>query len=262
MTPTATTVPLPRRPSPAATLESQRLDQLLPIGVVISFPLAAIAFAALEWLRWSLSLKPFPITMTLVAAGYTLWAVWWYRRALRRVTPLNLGILGERFVADFLDYDPDLRGLNYRAIHDIPFNIAGRKFNVDHVLIGPGGIYAIETKYRTKPRGGTVRVRGDTIEVAGHQPDRDPIEQSLGSARAIADLLEARAGHPVQVQPILIFPRWFIEGRHDRVWVLSGKELPKMLAPKPPRLSHADIARCESLILDHIEHTQKLAATS
>lgn len=71
-----------RRPSPASTLESQRLEQLLPTGVVISFALAAIAFAALEWLRWSLSLKPFPIIMPLVAAGFTLWAVFPCHRLL------------------------------------------------------------------------------------------------------------------------------------------------------------------------------------
>jgi hypothetical protein len=147
----APTVPLPRHPAPAGTLEHRRIDELLPLGVVISFPLAAIIFAGVEWARWAFALKPFPVIMTLIAAGYTLWAFWWYRRALRRITPLNRGILGERFVADFLDYDPALRNLKYRAIHDIPFNIAGRKFNVDHVLIGPGGIYAIETKYRTKP---------------------------------------------------------------------------------------------------------------
>ena len=41
----------------------------------------------------------------------------------------------------------DLRAQGYAVFHDIP----GDGFNVDHALIGPAGIFAIETKTRAKP---------------------------------------------------------------------------------------------------------------
>ena len=35
----------------------------------------------------------------------------------------------------------------YRVYHDFP----GDKFNIDHIVVGPPGVFAVETKARSKP---------------------------------------------------------------------------------------------------------------
>jgi len=51
------------------------------------------------------------------------------------------------------------------------------------VLIGPAGVFTVETKTRTKPHGDArVTFRGEALLVAGFEPDRDPIVQARAQA--------------------------------------------------------------------------------
>ena len=59
---------------------------------------------------------------------------------------IKLGRDGERVVAEHLQ---QLVGAGWRVFHDIQ----GDGFNIDHVVIGAGGISAVETKTRSKPVG-------------------------------------------------------------------------------------------------------------
>jgi hypothetical protein len=52
---------------------------------------------------------------------------------------LRQGIEGEKAVGQFLER---LREQRYQVFHDL----VGDGFNVDHVLIGPAGVFTIETK--------------------------------------------------------------------------------------------------------------------
>src|SRR5690606_28171996 len=89
---------------------------------------------------------------------------------------LRLGIRGEREVGRMLE---ETRRLGYHVFHDIP----GEGFNVDHALIGPGGIFAIETKAvsKRKSRDAKVDYDGKRVLLDGHAPDRDPIAQAQAS---------------------------------------------------------------------------------
>jgi len=60
-------------------------------------------------------------------------------------------------------------------------DVVGDGFNVDHVLIGPAGVFTVETKTHSKPRGDArVVFDGEAIQVAGMEPDRDPVVQARG----------------------------------------------------------------------------------
>src|ERR1700738_5137462 len=64
-------------------------------------------------------------------------------RSLRSLfVRLNRGECAERCVSDVLE---DLREFGFRPVHDLQFD----GFNIDHVVVGPSGIYAIETKFRS-----------------------------------------------------------------------------------------------------------------
>jgi hypothetical protein len=56
----------------------------------------------------------------------------------------QLGYDGERFVGEELSR---LIQLGFEIYHDVPFE----GFNIDHVLVGPRGVFIVETKTRRKP---------------------------------------------------------------------------------------------------------------
>ena len=66
-----------------------------------------------------------------------------------------------------------------------------RSGNIDHALIGPGGIFAIETKTISKPQSGKCEVSydGNRVLVNGRAPDRDPIVQAKACARQLREML-------------------------------------------------------------------------
>lgn len=60
-----------------------------------------------------------------------------------------LRYLGERAVGEALF---SLAAESYKIFHDVPAEVSGKKFNVDHVAVGKNGLFAIETKTRRKGR--------------------------------------------------------------------------------------------------------------
>jgi len=109
--------------------------------------------AATEWiLRWMHATLT-PWFWTVFALGMGAFAAWQFFRIRPQLANLRQGIRGEREVGDFLE---EMRELGYKVFHDIP----GEGFNVDHALIGPGGIFAIETR-RFQAAGPDVKVDYD-----------------------------------------------------------------------------------------------------
>ena len=82
----------------------------------------------------------------LAFIGVCLYSVPKMRRALKEAQTLKLGRDGERHVAEILD---DLKADKVKVLHDL---VAG-DFNVDHVLIAPQGVFAVETKTYSKREG-------------------------------------------------------------------------------------------------------------
>ncbi|MBI4220105.1 MAG: NERD domain-containing protein [Chloroflexi bacterium] len=159
------------------------------------------------------------------------------RRALKN---LRLARDGERAVAQFLE---QVREKGYRVFHDI----VGPDFNVDHVLVGPHGVFVIETKTISKPAAGDPRVEydGETVRVAGYTPDRDPVRQASALAKWVGDLVKESAGKVAFVRPVVLYPGWYVEdrfsGARPAVWVLNPKAFPAFLAHEPMRLAAEDI---------------------
>jgi hypothetical protein len=83
------------------------------------------------------------LTATLVAAAGVVMG--W--RALRAIRLLRLGLMGEQAVAEHLQ---SLIASGYRVFHDVP---GDGEWNIDHVVVGPSGLFAVETKARTKKPG-------------------------------------------------------------------------------------------------------------
>ena len=59
-------------------------------------------------------------------------------------------------------------GKGYQVFRDL----IGDGFNVDHVVIGPAGVFAVETRSRSRPVRGSLKINfdGERVLVVGHQP--------------------------------------------------------------------------------------------
>jgi hypothetical protein len=124
------------------------------------------------------------------------------------------GAEGERAVAAVL---AQLENDGWRPLHDISLG----RGNIDHVLVGPGGIFTIETKSN---RG---RISIDRI---------DP--KMLKQAYAQKKLLERITG--LEVQPLLVFSQAYLVGhvpaQRQGVTVLPARMLEHYFSRRRPVL--------------------------
>jgi hypothetical protein len=184
--------------------------------------LASLAplFAAIVVLYGVLRYKPQTTTeiwllsalVVLTFVGTFIPAVRWGIRRLIRYHNDRLGYLGERYVGDCLD---PLKRKGWYIFHDVPGLAGGRKFNLDHVAVGPSGVWAIETKTRRK---GSARMGFDPQKVFfdgmklvwpwGEDP-YGPEQARLSSEWLQAWLLE-RTGIKLDVRPVLALPGWYV----------------------------------------------------
>ncbi len=215
----------------------------------------AILFAILEWVHYFRNLPPRPYEVTVVTAGIVAWSVWSIFRARRVVRQLRLGRDGERWVAQYLE---GLRALDFYVYHDVP----NGNSNIDHVLIGPRGVYAIETKTISKPQRGECRitVSEDGVAANGQTLDRNPVIQ----ARAQAGWLKSffgDVGFKPQVWPVVLIPGWFVE-RFDfktlGLWVLEPKALEKFIENEPEIIPKEEVRAMALALASYIRSQSKL----
>jgi hypothetical protein len=193
---------------------------------------------AMEWLKYYHSLPPKPWLYSSVAAVSLCYAGWRFFRVRSEVKNRRLGRDGEKAVGQFLEA---LRERGYRVFHDV----VGDGFNVDHILIGPAGVFTVETKTHSKPNGNPQIVfDGETIRIDGFEPDRDPVVQARAQASWLRELLTESTGRKFEVRSVIVYPGWWVnEGnaKANTVWVLEPKRLPTFLDHEPRRLSEDDI---------------------
>lgn len=240
---------------PPLRLPGQSVDERInllqeKIGELFLTPFLLVAVSSLEWIQWWTG-RPFhPLSFSIVAIISIFYA--WTRISSVRATirNLQLGRDGERLVGEMLE---QLREKGYRVFHDIP----GPSFNIDHAIVGPAGIFTIETKSRTKPLGGTGKILydGKSIQIAGKHGGNRPLRQVRAQARWLTALVNRDSTAKYKVRPILVFPEWYVERigcrTKDDVWVLNPKALGKFLDCEPHVLSHSSIDSVAQILALH-----------
>jgi len=224
-------------------------------GLLI-LPLCFVVLAMFEWYRWWTSLSVNPLILTVAAIISVSYV--WIKGApiLAKVRNLRMGRDGERVVAEFLE---PLRAKGYRVFHDLP----GDGFNIDHVIVGPAGVFTIETKTRSKPSHGSSSIvyDGETVRIGNGAATNEPLNQARGQARWLANVLNDGRTSTFMVRPVLLFPEWYVERTGTRqkedVWVLNPKALEKFLSLEPAILSSE---RIDSISNTLTRHCRQLAA--
>ncbi|MGW7075097.1 nuclease-related domain-containing protein [Streptomyces sp. NPDC054866] len=107
----------------------------------------------------------------------------------------RMGLAGERRVGGELQR---LSRSGWRVLHSVPLP---RDVDIDHLLIGPGGVFSINTK---RHFGKSVWV-GDEMAKVSHGPPQPYARKSKAEAGRVQAVLERYAHIPVQVQPVIVF---------------------------------------------------------
>lgn len=119
-------------------------------------------------------------------------------RLLRRPSewdPWRKGLAGERRVGGELNR---LSRHGWRVLHSIPL---ANRVDVDHLLIGPGGVFSINTKHHHDK---SVWVGDDAVKV-DHGKPAPYVRKSRAEAKRVVRVLEHYCGFPVPVEPVLVF---------------------------------------------------------
>ena len=225
---------------PGQSLSEEREEVIEnSVGQPLLLALFLMLVAALEWWRVYTGMKPNPTVFTIAAAigiGYAGLRIWFAAPKLRA---LRQGLEGEKAVGQYLER---LRGSGYQVFHDI----VGATFNIDHVIVGPSGVFTIETKTWSKPADGDAQINfdGETVRVGSYEPERDPVTQAKAQAGWLRELLYESTGRKFEVRPVIVFPGWFVVNSKSSfrdIWVLEPKALPPFLANEPLRLPAEDV---------------------
>lgn len=217
----------PVRRVPGETLQQVLFEKyILEWAIRIAVGIAAVILAITEWARALLQPQLSPYLYTALAACVCGWAWWKIHRTMGPARDVRLGMEGERAVAEALE---TLAEGGYRAFHDLPSDRGD--CNIDHVLVGPAGVFAIETKTRRKPvkDAGQSKIHfdGETVRVGGGPADPAPVVQARAAADEVRRYLEGCTGLRLRVTPAVLYPGWYVErgpgadatGR-DGPWVL------------------------------------------
>ncbi len=142
---------------------------------------------------------------------------------VQRKERLKRGLECEMAVGIELD---QLMKQGYSVFHDLP----AEGFNIDHVVIGKNGVFAVETKGRSKKmskdgKESKITMSGKVLEIGGWH-DRVTLEQAERQAVWLSRWLSEAVGDRVQASPVVVFPGWYIDRKSSSpVPVLNEKEI-------------------------------------
>lgn len=230
-------------------LDEKLNDTFVQLFLAAYSPLLMAGLVALQGLRASLGVWIVLIGIAIIASAFSAYRLW---RLLNERRRLRLGFEGERHVGETLN---QLMLAGYRVFHDFLITEKPRSIrNIDHIVIGGNGVFAVETKTRRKLKGENGAKVGvlDNALLYPWGTDQDDLRQAQEQAAWLAEWLSKMSPQPVNVGSILVLPGWFIDRRSKpSVIVMSGSEL----AANIPKLngtatSESEVRRLAAIIED------------
>ena len=172
----------------------------------------------------------------------------------RKIT--RLGYEGEVAVGQELN---QLMLKGHYVYHDFPAN----NFNIDHIIVGESGVFAVETKARSKPTARNVTGNA-TVTYNGRMllfpqgVDLKTIEQAKRQAAWLSNWIGSAVGEKVAVRPVVALPGWYVKRTSaNGMPVVNPKQFPslfKHISPRflPPemisRITHQLEQKCRDVV--------------
>ncbi|HWL10410.1 MAG TPA: nuclease-related domain-containing protein [Planctomicrobium sp.] len=207
------------------------IPMMMYIGINLSQMMGGIGLAEI-WVY---------VLITAFVEIYLYRKIW---KVLLELRPKSLGLEGEMFVGEELN---QLMLKGCRVYHDVPIEYG----NVDHVVVSPSGVFAVNTKMLGKPRdrGQDEKVTVNYTENLMHFPDRIisiPQQKLLTEAKALSTFLSKSVGEPVTVEAMLALPGWFIKSDRNGgapVRVFNPKNSAPLFVKNQSKLSEQMVQR-------------------
>jgi hypothetical protein len=138
---------------------------------------------------------------------------------------------GERATAWWLGRLPD----GWNLFNDIP--VGDRGSNIDHVIVGPGGVFTVNAKNLT----GKVWVASRALRHNGHQTSFLP--KAVSEAKRASRLLSSALDRRIDVYPILaiLADDWTIKERPTDVLVAPPRGVKDWLRGQPVVIPPAEV---------------------
>lgn len=236
-----------RAPGESLRIKMERLAEAQQTRLMMLTIVAVISTAVVLSLPANLRLAGLGICAVLVFAD-ALRTIPRMIKTQKELWNCRLGFTGERLVGEELN---QLLADGFQVFHDIPL----QGYNVDHVIVGPTGVFAVETNTRRRARARTrakalvpseqrVRYDGDTL-IWPSGKDTGPVDQALFNARSLGHWLSSSTGEPVKAQGIVTLPGWSVDDSDQhRVWTSNPKRIKSLVTShEVGRLSAPQIQR-------------------
>ncbi len=180
-----------------------------------------------------------------ICAGIGLFIFSLYKvlKLLGRRRLFRLGYEGGLAVGQELD---QLMREGFSIYHDFPAD----GFNIDHIVVGPKGVFAVETKARSKATTKN-RVEDATVEYDGRAlyfpkgDDFETIDQARRQASWLSNWLGKAIGEPIAARAIVALPGWFVKrSSSEGISVVNPGQFSSLFEHIKPRpLSESMITR-------------------
>lgn len=149
----------------------------------------------------------------------------------------RVGARGEQIIGAQLE---KLTKQGWTLVHDIPIGDKGS--NIDHVLVGPAGVFTINSKYHV---GKSIWCAGDTVMVGGQK--QPYVRNARHEAARASKLLSAAYDGPVPVTGLVIIlgEKWTQKSQPEdgSVLVMGPRTARKHLASLPVRYAVHEVDR-------------------
>lgn len=228
-----------RSPGQSLNEQIQLLSEDILSIVFTSALLPILIFSLLILVHGIMQIKQLNLLIVLVIiAGAEVLSFVKLWKSLNKRNNLRLGYDGEVAVGQELN---QLMLAGYHVFHDMVVDKI-RKFNIDHIIVGSSGVYAVETKTRSKSilkkknESANVIYDGNALNFP-HYTDRASVKQARLNAAYLQKWLASAVGEPAAVEAILTIPGWFVERKAPPggVHVLNPKQIKTFFKSKKER---------------------------
>lgn len=213
--------------SPGESLRAQiddlnfDINGLLLLPVLLPLALYAYFITLVHFTKGKISSSVLYL-FVIILACVLAFLIWKVSKAFSRRNDLRLGLDAEMAVGQELN---QLMRQGCAVYHDFPAD----NFNIDHIVIGPNGVFAVETKGRAKPtekgdkKNWSVVFDGQTLQFP-NWTEREYLPQARRQAEWLTKWLSSAVGESVNVRPVLVMPGWWIDQKKPSdVILFNGK---------------------------------------
>jgi hypothetical protein len=218
-------------------------------GVLIGLSLA-------EHFSWARRVAAMPIwailALEITAYASLQWLLRWIEEPVNELVRRRLNWLRggqmEGLVAMYLNELPD----DWHVFHNVQLQ---KEFDLDHVIIGPTGMFCLSTKSNR----GIYTVRPDGMyELNGKETDH--VHEAQRLALKLKDRMVDSLGEVPWIQPVLMAPLAYVGFNtwQKCAWVVHEDNLPEVFTEARGTLKSAEVNRCAMIVEEIVNGAKAL----